>query len=164
MPHSIERRRLSLAAAAWSGLWALAPPLAGAAPLAGGEDAQAFRALRRVRGHFDGGRWNDDVDRWQGRKHVAMQGLAEQMLRAHAPATQLRQAMGEPDERLQPGQAAHARAVEQAQWLTSSDSEAPIKRNTATLWLYRWRGRHDQLAFALEHERVIAAGWLHDWE
>jgi hypothetical protein len=100
------------------------------------------------------------VDRWQGRKHVAMETLADEMLRERAPAAQLRKSMGEPDAVLEPGPPAHARALEQAQWLNA----APAPVSTTTLWLYRWRGRHDQLVFALKHGRVVAAGWLHELE
>lgn len=143
----------------------MAAPPAVAAPLPEGDDARTFRALRATRGHFDGARWSDDVDRWQGRKHLAMQALASQMLLAHAPAKLLRQSMGAPDGVLDPGQAAHTRAIEQAQWLKAADSPAaPLKGNPARLWLYRWRGSHDQLVLALDHGRVVAAGWLHDWE
>ena len=159
MSYSIRRRQLSLAAAAWCGGCALIARHADA-HAAESDAARTYRTLRAVRGHFDGGRWSDDVDRWQGRKHVAMQTLADQMLRANAPAGQLRKSMGEPDAALEPGQPAHARALEQAQWLNA----APAPVNTTTLWLYRWRGQHDQLVFALTHGRVVAAGWLHELE
>lgn len=157
MTLSIRRRQLPLATAAWcSACVSAAPP----------EDdaAQTYRALRSVKGHFDGGPWNNDVDRWQGRKHVAMQRLAEQMLREQSAAEPLRRRMGEPDAVLQPAQAAHARALAQAQWQIRSDSTTPTAGKTAVLWLYRWRGTHDQLVLALEHGCVVAAGWLHDWE
>lgn len=123
-----------------------------------------FRALRAVRGHFEGGAWNNDVDRWQGRKHVLMQRLAEQLLRQQASAAQVRQAMGEPDALLTPGQAAHARATQQAQWQGAALAAPSSGSGAAVLWLYRWRGTHDQLALALAHDRVAAAGWMHQWE
>jgi hypothetical protein len=54
------------------------------------------------------------------------------------------------------------------QWLKTgepgADAKAPAAPHTSKLWLYRWRGEHDQLAFAIRHDRVVAAGWLHDWE
>ena len=37
----------------------------------------AFRVLRQQPGHFSGGAWSDDVDRWGGRKHQVMTALAE---------------------------------------------------------------------------------------
>lgn len=161
----MTRRQLAfVATAGWCGTCALAAERTPAAVLPEGDLAQAFRALRPVRGHFEGGAWSDDVDRWQGRKHVLMQRLAERMLRERAAAAPLRQAMGEPDAMLKPGQAAHARAIEQAQWQGAAAGAPPSGGKAAVLWLYRWRGTHDQLALALEHDRVVAAGWLHQWE
>ena len=183
MNFSIRRRTFVLATAG-------CVPGLQAAPLAEGGDARTYQSLRKVRGHFDGGPWRDDVDRWQGRKHLAMQNLARQMLQARAPADALRHTMGPPDAVLEPGQPAHARALEQVQWLpqapapnapgtvdAANAADAPSapsapsaptalhpSRPRRSLWLYRWRGRHDQLLLALERGRVVAAGWLHDGE
>lgn len=161
---SIRRRQLPLATAAWFGASVSAAAPTAASPPPDDEAALTYRALRGARGHFDGGPWNDDIDRWQGRKHVAMQRLAEQVLRQRPSANQLRRRMGEPDAVLKPGQAAHLRALEQAQWQGGPDGAPTATGKNAVLWLYRWRGRHDQLAFALEHDRVLASGWLHQWE
>jgi hypothetical protein len=158
MALGVTRRQLAFAAAACCGVCVLAADPAAAAPPPEADLAQAFHALRNVRGHFDGGAWNNDVDRWQGRKHQVMQALAQQMLRERASAAQLRQAMGEPDALLTAGQPAHTRAIEQAQWQGVAGGKA------TALWLYRWRGTHDQLVLALEHDRVAAAGWLYQWE
>ena len=73
---SIRRRDLGLAAAGWCS--GCAGPVA-AAPSADSDDARTYRALRQIRGHFDGGRWSDDIDRWQGRKHLAMLNLAGEL-------------------------------------------------------------------------------------
>ena len=156
---SIRRRDLGLAAAGWCS--GCAGPIA-AAPSADSDDARTYRDLRQIRGHFDGGRWGDDIDRWQGRKHLAMQNLAGELLRAHASVEVLRNTMGEPDAVLEPGQPAHARALEQVQWLPKAATPDSAKRTR--LWLYQWRGRHDQLLLALERGNVVAAGWLLDGE
>ena len=159
-----ERRQLIFAAAAWCGAGAMAADQILARPAAADDAAPTFRALRPLRGHFDGGAWNNDVDRWQGRKHVAMQRLADQALRDHASAALLRQWMGEPDATLQPGHAAHARAIEMAQWLPVVSRAPQADAKIGVLVVYRWRGQHDQLAFVLEHDRVVAAGWLYERE
>jgi len=33
------------------------------------ELAEEYRALRKRKGHFSGGEWDDDMDRWGGRMH-----------------------------------------------------------------------------------------------
>ncbi|MBM3462885.1 MAG: hypothetical protein FJX76_12350 [Armatimonadetes bacterium] len=54
----------------------LCAPVVGAPTTAEiGSQADAYRRLRVLRGHFQGGVWNDDVDRWGGRKHVVMDWL-----------------------------------------------------------------------------------------
>lgn len=158
MALGVTRRQVAFVAAACCSACALAADPAPAASPPEADLAQAFGTLRKLRGHFDGGAWNNDVDRWQGRKHVVMQALATQMLNQRASTTQLREVMGEPDVRWMPDQPEHTRAFEQAQWQGAAGSKA------ATLWLYRWRGTHDQLVLALEHDRVAAAGWLYQWE
>jgi hypothetical protein len=158
----IKRRQLAIAAAACCTV-----PAGGAEPAApppAGEDARTFRSLRAVRGHFEGGRWNDEVDRWQGRKHVAMQRIAEQVLHDHASVQQLRRLLGEPDGVLAPRTAAHARAVEAGRWLAAPGGAATPAGPDAELWLYRWRGTHDQMVLAVESGRVAGAGWLYEGE
>lgn len=157
MMHPLTRRQLAAGLACWAGAACGSP-----AALADADAAQVFRALRGVRGRFDGGAWNDAVDRWQGTKHLAMQTLAAQMLQRRATAAQLRREMGAPDAVLAPGAADHARAREAVQWPEAMPPDD--RRAGARLWLYRWRGSHDQLALALVQGRVVAVGWLHAWE
>ncbi|KAG0330736.1 hypothetical protein BG000_011540, partial [Podila horticola] len=48
-----------------------------AAPVPPVEDVQAlgktFQDLRTIKGHFDGGEFNEDVDAFNGKKHQTMQ-------------------------------------------------------------------------------------------
>ncbi|MDH4138605.1 MAG: hypothetical protein OEW09_18070, partial [Anaerolineae bacterium] len=41
--------------------------------------AAEFRSLRTIKGHFGGGTWNDDVDKWMGRKHQFMIQLGSRL-------------------------------------------------------------------------------------
>jgi hypothetical protein len=113
--------------------------------------AAQWQALRPLRGHFDGAPWNADVDQWQGRKHVLMQALAAQAASEQLTRAALTQRMGAPDALWQPGQPAHAHALEQAQWRGTPAGE---------LLVYHWRGEHDRLLFAIGNGRVVATGWL----
>jgi hypothetical protein len=117
----------------------------------GADLAAQWQALRPLRGHFDGAAWNADVDRWQGRKHMLMQNLAAQALDERLPRDTLLQRMGAPDAQWRAGQAAHASALEQAQWRGTP---------AGNLLVYHWRGEHDRLLFAIDDGRVVATGWL----
>jgi hypothetical protein len=163
MKPSVNRRQWTLAIAAWCSACAWGADDRPTAP-AESDLADEFRRLRQRRGHFEGGAWNDELDRWQGRKHQVMQQLAVQMLRSGASAQRLRQALGEPDAVLKPGTASHERAVAQAQWQIDGSSKATSLNDATVLWLYRWRGAHDQLALALSRDHVVATAWLLDWE
>lgn len=131
------------------------------------DDAAAeWRALRGLRGHFEGGAFNEAVDRWQGRKHVLMQQFAQALQGERASAAQVRARMGAPDAALDARQPAQARLLQRV--LSSAVPPGAITLDGATqpdaLWLYRWRGARDQLVFALTADRVVATAWLYEWE
>jgi hypothetical protein len=121
------------------------------------DDAQAlqWRTLRAQRGHFDGARWNDEVDRWQGRKHQLMQALAQRAREQAALEATLTQWMGPPDARWKPGQPEHGHAMQSAQWQGVPQGD---------LLVYNWRAKHDRLVFAVHGGRVVATGWLLTFE
>jgi hypothetical protein len=135
---------------------ALAWPAAACAQ-APGVDALAaqWRTLRTQPGHFDDARWNDDVDRWQGRKHQVMQALAQRAREQAASQTLLTQWMGAPDAQWSRGQREHGQALEQAQWQGTPQGD---------LLVYNWRARRDRLVFAVHEGKVVATAWLHDFE
>lgn len=117
------------------------------------DDALAvqWRSLRAQRGHFDGAPWNDEVDRWQGRKHQLMQALAQRAREHAAPEATLLQWMGPPDARWRLGQPEHGDAVQRAQWQGVPQGD---------LLVYNWRAHHDRLVLAVHRGRVVATGWL----
>jgi hypothetical protein len=117
--------------------------------------AQQWQALRMQSGHFDGAAWNASVDPWQGPKHQVMQQLAQQAQQGQWTAAVLTRWMGAADQVLLPTDADHVRVWRQAQW-----QGLPA----GPLWLYRWRGTHDQLVLALPAGRVAAVGWLYALE
>lgn len=117
-----------------------------------GED---FRTLRARQGHFSGGSWNRDLDQWQGQKHRTMQELLKRILSGGYDATRMSALLGEPDRILQPADPDYGYPLEQTQWQGQPEGD---------LWLYHWRGAHDQLVFAVKDGRVLAGGWLYAGE
>lgn len=61
------------------------------------EMAAEFRALRTVKGHFQGEVWNADVDAWMGRKHQVMLELAKRLGASGCTEAQVKSLLGEPD-------------------------------------------------------------------
>ena len=144
------------------GAWYLARPAA-AADEASNTNAPTVRdwqRLRGLKGHFDGAAWNNEVDRWQGQKHRVMQTLADGLVRQRANQRAVQQTLGRPDARLRPGEAGHDLAA--ASLVRGPGAAAPLQADArrGDLWLYRWRGQHDQLVLVLIDGRVRSAGWL----
>lgn len=123
--------------------------------------SREFAALRTVRGHFDGGSWAADVDRWQGRKHQLMQCLAAGLSAAGTPAERVRQQMGEPDARVACPSAACSGVVRLME--APSDGERTVA-DGIQLWVYQWRGQHDRLVFSVREGRVTEVSWAYALE
>ncbi|QLC73178.1 hypothetical protein LPB260_20730 [Pseudomonas sp. LPB0260] len=112
--------------------------------------AHKWQAMRAKPGHFTGGAWDDQVDKWQGAKHQLMQQLLDLAWTERYDASQLRTLFGAPDRVLAPAAAEYADGLRQTNWQGQPSGE---------LWAYEWRGQHDQLLFAVDGEEVRAAGW-----
>jgi len=114
-----------------------------------------FQSLRKITGHFGGGEWNEQVDKWQGKKHQTMQQLLAQVVEGQYPAGKVAALMGEPDEVWRQSSDDYAQLVRMTEWQGQPEGE---------LWAYHWRGRHDQLVFAFKEGKLTAAGWMFNWE
>jgi hypothetical protein len=99
-----------------------------------------YLTLRTTRGHFDGGAWVADVDRWNGRKHQLMQCLAVEFSTPGMAMERLVERMGSPDsrERCKPGH--------------------------CEVWAYHWRGFHDRLLFTVVDGKVTRVDWDYAYE
>ncbi|WLQ14977.1 hypothetical protein O5O45_03410 [Hahella aquimaris] len=123
-----------------------------------GLEAQApgvYRELREIKGHFSGGQWNEDVDKWQGKKHQVMQVLGAKVASERLDATHTRELMGAPDRTHQPGDQHFDTVIRMTEWKGKPQG---------SLWVYDWRGAHDQLVFAFDGDKLTASGWLYSWE
>ena len=66
-----------------------------------------YLALRSVPGQFNGGEWNEDVDRWMGRKHSVMLELSARLSNGDFSCKQLTDLLPEPDHIVQGGDPLH---------------------------------------------------------
>jgi hypothetical protein len=122
------------------------------------EDVAAeFRTLRETRGHFQGGTWNDDVDKWMGRKHQLMIQLDSRLGRGEYSKAQVIQLLAPPD--------LIAREGDDLFDLVNSlpDFEKPAT-GSCELLIYYWRGTHDFLYFTSQDETIINSGWWYAGE
>ena len=126
--------------------------------------AQEWRHLRTVRGHFEGGSWNEPVDRWQGRKHRLMQAWAARLLTRRASESELLRTLGQPDSLLRPADPAYASAAAALRADAEGAAQPAALASRPELWLYNWRGSHDQLVLGVQGGHLRATGWLHAHE
>ncbi|NIO72284.1 MAG: hypothetical protein GTN71_25495 [Anaerolineae bacterium] len=122
------------------------------------EDVAAeFRNLRKTKGHFEGGTWNDDVDKWMGRKHQLMIQLGSRLGAGQHSEAEVIQLLGPPD--LIAGEG------DELFDLVNSlpDFEKPATGPYEFL-IYYWRGTHDFLYFTSQGETIINWGWWYAGE
>jgi len=123
-----------------------------AAPLDLEVRSAEYRSLRQVRGHFQGGEWNDDVDAWKGRKHVVMGDLGEALGQPGVPVERVLALMGPPDQRLEePGESTPE--DDRSLWRMAAPTSG------SDLLVYEWRGHHDFLYFWAREGKVVRSGW-----
>jgi hypothetical protein len=119
--------------------------------------AAEFRSLRTMKGHFEGGTWNDDLDKWMGRKHQLMIQLGSRLGAGQHSKAQVIQLLAPPD-----------LTASEGDDLFDLVSSLPEFEKPATgpyeLLIYYWRGRHDFLYFTSQGETIVNSGWWHAGE
>jgi len=119
--------------------------------------ADAFKDLRAIQGHFDGGAWNDDVDQWMGRKHRLMIELGQRLGAGATGKTRVVELLGAPDAIAQEGDALYEQIRDRAEF------EGPSGGGDQFL-IYYWRGEHDFLYLTAQGEQTLGAGWWYAGE
>lgn len=119
--------------------------------------ADEFRSLRAVRGHFAGGTWNDDVDKWMGRKHQLMIELGDRLGGGAYSRTRVVDLLGAPDATAHEGDELYDLIQDRA------ESEGPAGGAYEFL-IYHWRGAHDFLHFTSRGETILNSGWWYAGE
>ncbi|KAG0055535.1 hypothetical protein BGZ83_008280 [Gryganskiella cystojenkinii] len=109
---------------------------------------KSYQVLRKTKGHWDGGDYNDDVDSFNGAKHLAMQKLAD-YFKSGSQVSDVISAMGKPDEERQ-------QLVEAAQ----------PSGQSFRYYVYKWRGNHDFLWFRVDAAKgkVTKSAWYYAYE
>ncbi|MGV8119669.1 MAG: hypothetical protein AB2L14_07905 [Candidatus Xenobiia bacterium LiM19] len=102
------------------------------------ELAEEYRVLRNKKGHYNGGVWDDDLDRWGGRLHSVMVKLGQNLGTPGHGESDITGLMGEPD------------------------SIRTVKGDTHLIYL--WRGWHDYLYFVCCNGKVKESRWYFAFE
>lgn len=119
--------------------------------------AREFRRLRAIEGHFEGGSWNDDVDKWMGRKHQLMIQLDSRLGTGKYSRGEIIELLGPPDLTASEGDDLFKLVG------SISGVEKPATGSYEFL-IYYWRGTHDFLYFTAQEETIINSGWWYAGE
>jgi len=119
--------------------------------------ASEFRDLRAIRGQYDGGTWDNDVDRWMGRKHKLMLQLSSLIAEGEYSKSEIIQLLNPPDHIAQKGDHFYDQiaALRDDNDLVSPSDEYLI---------YFWRGTHDFLFFTCKNRMIVRADWWYAGE
>ncbi len=109
-----------------------------------------FQYWRSVPGHFEGASWNSHVDAWNGTLHKIMLALDQQVEVGQSSSENILALLGEPDQKILDALHKKEALVAQADWHGEPKGE---------VWVFNWRGKHDQFLIAIDKGVAVAKGW-----
>ncbi|KAF9560616.1 hypothetical protein EC968_006090 [Mortierella alpina] len=114
-----------------------------------------FKALRQVKGHWDGKKYNKVVDAENGRKYQDMQNLHKALGKPDTKASLVEETMG-PSDNI---------PKEIMKQLKAKEPKTVVPTNFKYL-LYQWRAYHDYLWFRINGDTnmVVESDWHQDLE
>lgn len=119
--------------------------------------AAEFTEIRKIKGHFDGGKWNAEVDRRQGRKHRLMIELEIRLAKGKYQKSDIIRLLQPPDQIARCGDVLF-------KWITEQPGNNTITSAPVEYLLYYWRGTHDFLYFTCIDDAIVHSGWWYAWE
>lgn len=119
--------------------------------------AAEFREIRRIKSHFDGGKWTEDVDQWNGRKHRLMTELGIRLAAGKYHKSDIIRFLLPPDQIAQKGDDLFGQIMARPH---SDSSDA----GSIEFLFYYWRGTHDFLYFTCQNNVIIDSGWWYALE
>ena len=119
--------------------------------------ASEFRKIRKIKGHFDGGAWNDAVDQWMGRKHRLMIELGSRLSEGKYKKDDIITQLGQPDRIAGKGKDLFKLILCQQRYESSA-------ADSYEFLVYYWRGKHDFLFFTCKDRTIVQSGWWYAGE
>jgi hypothetical protein len=119
--------------------------------------AEELRSLRAIKGHFEGGVWDDRVDQWGGRKQELMTQLGSRFGLGTNTNAQVVDLLGPPDQIVREGD----RLFEMVARQSIPERSA---HDSLELLIYYWRGAHDFLYFRSNGRNILGSGWWYAYE
>jgi hypothetical protein len=121
------------------------------------EIADEFKKIRGIKGHFDGGAWNDKADKWMSRKHRLMIELGLRLAGGNYEKNDIIKLLDPPDRIAGKSDYLFEQIVNQKQCYLSTAASYEFL-------VYYWRGSHDFLFFTCQDGVIINSGWWYAGE
>lgn len=119
--------------------------------------SKEFKKLHAVKGQFEGGDWNQDVDAWMGREHRLMLEIESQVNKGKIDKAMLIDLMGPPDQVILPKDELSQLLIDLARLSNTNNAFSEIL-------IYYWRGTHDYLYFIYRDDEFVHSGWWYSGE
>jgi hypothetical protein len=116
-----------------------------------------FDKIRKIKGHFDGGKWNPEVDQWRGRKHRLMIELGVRLSNGKYHKSDIGKLLGQPDQIVKKGH-------DLFDLITSQPGYDSLTAGVYEFHVYYWRGTHDFLFFTCQDNVIVNSGWWYAGE
>ena len=128
------------------------------------EIASEFRKIRKIKGHFDGGEWKDEVDKWMDRKHRLMIELSSLISGGKYKKDDIFKLLDQPDQIVRKGDDLFKQIIhQQGRDLLQKGYDLSTMPSYEFL-VYYWRGRHDFLFFTCLDNSIVHSGWWYAGE
>ena len=119
--------------------------------------AAEFKKIRKMKGHFDGGKWNPGVDQWRGRKHKLMIELGTRLANGKYHERDINNLLGQPDQNVKKGH-------DLFELITGQPGYDSLTTGAYEFLVYYWRGKHDFLFFTCQDNVIVNSGWWYAGE
>jgi len=114
-----------------------------------------YKALKQIPSYFGNGEWNDDIDKWGGKKQQVMEKLGKELGNGSYTKSKVIDLLGSPD--------MTARSSDKIyQSLVLSNQQGNNKPEE--ILIYFWRGMHDYLYFNVEKGIIVSFDWFYSYE
>lgn len=127
---------------------------------------EQWKVLRQVKGHFQDGDYDKDVDGFNGRKHLVMKEMHE--ILKSSSTSEIMAALGNPDQVTETLEMNHTPLMMPGPVMPSdvAAQTGPMLTSGPIYLVYYWRGNHDYLWFKIESSsgRVVDSGWYNALE
>ena len=116
-----------------------------------------FKKIRKIKGHFDGGKWNPEVDQWMGRKHKLMIELGTRLSNGKYHKSDINNLLGQPDQIVKKGH-------DLFELITGQPGYDSLTTDAYEFLVYYWRGKHDFLFLTCQNNAYVNSGWWYAGE